>query len=142
MQKRKSTFLKYFYAITGLVWFFFGMARFQNLSRRYDPFATEHWNIANWLPALATMALLAGWLGASLMFLARTQRARLLLSMVAMSSWILLMVSIAVSFGIDTSAILQSPGVDLVSGLSPFIFAAHHLGASRLLDDMTGEKTS
>ena len=124
MQKRKVTFLKYFYAITGIVWFFFGMTSFQSLSRRYDQYTANIGNIIYWLPTVATIAFLVGWVSGLLVYRGQTVRARVLLLLAALSSWLLVMVSVAIIFGVDASAISQSAGADVGLRLFSLIFAA------------------
>jgi hypothetical protein len=122
----------------GIVWFFFGMVNFQGLSQRYDQYTAESWNLV----CLATIVFFVGWISGSLVYRGRTPRARVLLLLVTFGSWILLMAGMAIIFGVDTSAILQSPGVDLGIRLFPLIFAAYFLGSSRLVDNTPDEKTS
>ena len=142
MQKRKVTFLKYFYAITGIVWFFFGMTSFQSLSRRYAQYTADIGNIIYWLPTVATIAFLVGWVSGLLVYRGQTVRARVLLLLAALSSWLLVMVSVAIIFGVDASAISQSAGADVGLRLFSLIFAAYNLSASRVAGDVLGKKTS
>jgi hypothetical protein len=122
------------YTVGGLLVFFFGMTDFQHLSWELDPYTIEHKNLPYWLPVLATGFLSVGWISGRLTTLTRTPKARVVLAIATIISWLLLFVVVSISFGGSEAVTSRVSGIDIAFGGVYFAFSGYFLSMPKRVE--------